>query len=336
MDWVCYGNLTSPKIDHSYDITNWCHVSCQLKNYLSVTVWLCDWYFDLSACICIWRKTATWHWCMCPEHLWKLFHKVPWQWKQMASFQASRVYKSCENLIHFCNFGEADIVFSYFLLKEKIKDNHAPANHPSGSAWSGSIFNVDFLQHQNQPVISLVHTFARQFLIRPPGTIEEAGNSFGRKISHFVTGDQYHGETDFILRLIFHSISHTPNEFIKHFRMALLFVFSFSSSTSNRKGLRARELDFHSSTQRAPLPECLGQSDLPRGWFWVDIGAIIAILSKSEIVNYCVWIYLDSLTYLTMNLFFLSPIVSSSRRWCQSSNRRQSGPNSHFHSFDLV
>jgi hypothetical protein len=100
--------------------------------------------------------------------------------------------------------------------------------------------------------------------------------------------------------------------------------------------LRARELDFHSSTQRAPLPECLGQSDLPRGWFWVDIGAIIAILSKSEIVNYCVWIYLDSLTYLTMNLFFLSPIVSSSRRWCQSSNRRQSGPNSHFHSFDLV
>ena len=216
MDWVCYGNLTSPKIDHSYDITNWCHVSCQLKNYLSVTVWLCDWYFDLSACICIWRKTATWHWCMCPEHLWKLFHKVPWQWKQMASFQASRVYKSCENLIHFCNFGEADIVFSYFLLKEKIKDNHAPANHPSGSAWSGSIFNVDFLQHQNQPVINLVHTFARQFLIRPPGTIEEA---------HFVTGDQYHGETDFILKLIFHSISHTPNEFIKHFRMALFFVF---------------------------------------------------------------------------------------------------------------
>ena len=42
----------------------------------------------------------------------------------------------------------------------------------------------------------------------------------------------------------------------------------------------------------------------------MDIGAIIAILSKSEIVNYCVWIYLDSLTYLTMNLFFLSPIVA--------------------------
>ena len=53
---------------------------------------------------------------------------------------------------------------------------------------------------QKKTVIGLVHTFAKQFMIRPPGTIEEAGNSLGRRISLFMSGDQYNGETDLMLR----------------------------------------------------------------------------------------------------------------------------------------
>ena len=85
-------------------------VSC----FLSTGKKQCDWHFDLSTCICIWWKTATWHWCMCLERLWKLFHKVPWQWKQMASFQANGCTKHANIWSIFAILVKQTIFFIYF------------------------------------------------------------------------------------------------------------------------------------------------------------------------------------------------------------------------------
>ena len=98
---------------------------------------------------------------------------------------------------------------------------------------------------------------------------------------------------------LFHSIVHTPKEFIKYFLRALVFVSSFFPSNQTGK-----VYVLGNWTSIPPPSEHLfhSASDLLDFGYWGH-----HCHPKHKWIGYRVWTYLGSLTYLTTNLFVLSP-----------------------------